>query len=84
MRWELILKVPGPLVDLAFYQVYAQIDNMQGDEGEEPYYESFHFTLLYHAEDPGAIDEANTWIFSFCDTVVFSEIDQGNYKEVER
>ena len=28
--------------------------------------------------------EANTWIFSYCDTVVFSEVDEGNFKEVER
>ena len=49
-----------------------------------PYYESFHFTLLHREEDQGAMTEGNTWIFSFCDTVVFSEVDAGNYKEVER
>lgn len=34
MRWELVLKVPGPLVDRAFYQVYAQIDGRSGNVGD--------------------------------------------------
>ena len=84
MQWELILKVLGPLQDGAFYQVYVQIDSNQGDAQELPYYESFQFTLLYQEDIQGAMTEANTWIISYCDTVVFSEVDTGNYKEVER
>ena len=72
MRWELVLNVPGDFTDRAFYQVYTQINTSQNVN--EPFYESFHFTLLYQTDINGAITENNAWIFSFCDEVVFSDI----------
>lgn len=82
MYWEVILQVPDDFIDRSFYQVYVQIKTSKEDE--EPFYESFHFTMLYRAEDGGEITDNNVWIFSFCDNTVFSEIDDGNYQIVSR
>ena len=57
---------------------------MVENDNNEKYYESFHFTLLYLEANDGAMTEGNIWVFSFCDTVEFSDIDSGNFKEVER
>ena len=82
MYWEVILNVPGDFIDRSFYQVYVQISTRAEDE--EPYYESFHFTLLYQEANGGAIAANNAWIYSFCDSLVFSEIDAINYQTVAR
>ena len=39
---------------------------------------------MYQDAVQGAITERNAWIFSFCDTVLFEDLDTGNYQEALR
>ena len=70
--------MPNKLLDNHFYQVFAEIST----DRKSDYYESFQFTLKYEAAKNGAVDDANAWVYSFCDSKSLIDLpDTGNFQE---